>query len=133
MMSDDERAIRALLDTWMAATQAGDLTRVLDLMTDDVVFMVPGREPFGKQEFAQMARAQEGARIEGKSEIRELQVVGDWAFGRAFLKVAIAPPGAHSGTPRLERSGYTLSIFRKGPDGRWRLARDANLLATQGR
>jgi len=31
----------------------------------------------------------------------------------------------------LVGSGYTLSIFRKGEDGRWRLARDANLLTAE--
>jgi uncharacterized protein (TIGR02246 family) len=44
-MTDDEQAIRNLVDTWIAATGAGDLSTVLSLMTDDVVFMVPGRPP----------------------------------------------------------------------------------------
>jgi ketosteroid isomerase-like protein len=37
----------------------------------------------------------------------------------------MTPPG---GKP-VRRAGYTLTILRKEPDGRWRLARDANLLA----
>jgi ketosteroid isomerase-like protein len=36
-MSDDERAIRDLVDTWMSATKAGDLRTVLSLMADDVI------------------------------------------------------------------------------------------------
>jgi uncharacterized protein (TIGR02246 family) len=107
----------------MAATKAGDVRSVLDLMTDDVVFMVPGREPFGKQEFAAMSGSQQGLRIDGKAEIRELQVVGHWAFARTFLRIAVHADD----TKTVERSGYTLTIFRKA-DGRWRLARDANLL-----
>lgn len=51
-MSEDERAIRELVESWMAATKAGDAATVLGLMSDDVVFMVPGAEPFGKQAFA---------------------------------------------------------------------------------
>ena len=47
-MTDDERAIRDLVATWMPASQAGDVSTVLGLMADDVVFMVPGREPFGR-------------------------------------------------------------------------------------
>jgi uncharacterized protein (TIGR02246 family) len=43
-MTDDERAIRVLVATWMAASQAGDVSIVLGLMADDAVFMVPGRE-----------------------------------------------------------------------------------------
>ena len=42
-MTDDETAIRALIATWMQASQQGDIDTVLSLMTDDVVFMVPGR------------------------------------------------------------------------------------------
>ena len=41
-MHDDEAAIRELVSTWMAATKAGDAATVLDLMTDDAVFLVAG-------------------------------------------------------------------------------------------
>jgi uncharacterized protein (TIGR02246 family) len=97
-------------------------------MTDDVVFMVPGREPFGKEAFAAASQGMKDVRIEGTSEIREIQVLGDWAYARVYLKVAMTPPG--SGTP-MRRSGYTLTILRKESDGRWRLARDANLLTVE--
>lgn len=124
-MSDDERAIRELVATWMAATQAGDHETVLSLMTDDVVFMVPGREPFGKAAFAAAAKAMQGLRVDGTSDIVELQVLGDWAYLRSRLNMTMTPP---NGSPTT-RSGYTLTILRREPDGRWRLARDANLLA----
>jgi uncharacterized protein (TIGR02246 family) len=124
-MSEDERAIRDLISRWMAASQAGDTAGVLALMTDDVVFMVPGKEPFGKEAFAAASTAMQGVRIAGKSDIRELQVLGEWAYARAYLEVAVTPPGGNA----TRRSGYTLSIFRKQADGRWLLARDANLLA----
>jgi ketosteroid isomerase-like protein len=29
----------------------------------------------------------------------------------------------------MHRAGYTLSILKKGGDGKWRLARDANLVS----
>ena len=124
-MSDDERTIRDLVATWMAASKAGDQDTVLGLMTDDVVFMVPGREPFGKEAFAAASQGMQGMRIEGTSDIVELQVLGDWAYLRNRLNVTITPPG---GSPTT-RSGYTLTILRKEADGRWLLARDANLLA----
>ena len=41
----DEAEIRQLVATWMAATESGDVDKVLSLMTDDVVFLVAGREP----------------------------------------------------------------------------------------
>src|SRR5689334_23712444 len=84
-MTDDERAIRALIESWMTASQAGDVDTVLGLMSDDVVFMVPGREPFGKEAFANASRGMSGMRMEGKSEIRELKVLGDWAYLRNHI------------------------------------------------
>jgi uncharacterized protein (TIGR02246 family) len=124
-MTDDERAIRDLVATWMTASQAGDLQTVLGLMTDDVVFMVPGREPFGRREFAAAAQAMKNVRMEASSNIVELEVLSGWAYLRNHLNVTMTPPG---GKP-VRRAGYTLTILRKQPDGRWLLARDANLLA----
>ena len=58
-MSSDEAAIRDLVSTWMKASAAGDLQTVLSLMTDDVVFMVLGREPFGKEAFTAVSQRHE--------------------------------------------------------------------------
>ncbi len=123
-MTDDERAIRNLVETWMAASKAGDLPTVLSLMADDVVFMVPGRDPFGKAEFAAASEGLSNVRIEGSNDIQEIQVVGDWAYLRNCLEVTMTPDG---GSP-VRRSGYTLTILRKKPNGKWVLARDANLM-----
>ena len=123
MMSSDERAIRDLVETWMRASQAGDTAKVLSLMADDVVFMVPGQEPFGKDAFAAMAKGMSGVRMEGSSDIRELQVLGDWAYLRNHITVAVTPPNGKV----MKRAGYTLTVLRK-ENGKWLLARDANLL-----
>ena len=125
-MTQDEQAIRELVATWMAASKRGDTETVLSLMADDVLFMVPGREPFGKEEFAAAARGMTDIRIEGTSEIQEIEVNGDRAYLRNRLTITVTPEG---GEPLLRRSGYTLSILRKEKDGRWVLIRDANLLA----
>jgi uncharacterized protein (TIGR02246 family) len=123
-MPDDERAIRELVAAWLAATKAGDRDTVLSLMTDDAVFMVPGQEPFGKEAFAAASEAMQGMRIECTSNIEELQVLGGWAYLRSRTQVTITPP---AGSPKT-RNGHTLTILRKQSDGRWRLARDANLV-----
>jgi uncharacterized protein (TIGR02246 family) len=124
-MSDDEQAIRDLIETWMSASRAGDVATVLGLMTDDVVFMVPGREPFGKQAFASASAGMKGVAIDGAADVREVQVVGDWAYCRAHLRVAMTLPDGRTD----RRAGHTLTILRKGPDGAWAIARDANMLA----
>jgi len=126
-MSDDEQAIRSLVETWMVATKAGDAATVLDLMSDDVVFMVPGAEPFGKAAFATALKGFEAMTIEGRSDIRELEVLGDVAYLRNHIDMTATAADGKT----IHRSGYTLTIVRKEADGRWRLSRDANLLTTQ--
>jgi len=88
-MSEDERAIRDVIATWIAATKAGDTATVLSLMTDDAVFMVPGQEPFGKEAFAAASASRQDSKIEGDVEIRELKVLGDWAYLRSYIAITM--------------------------------------------
>ena len=128
-MSPDERAIRDVIDNWLEASAAGDTKTVLSLMTDDVVFLVAGRPPFGKAEFAAAPDVLSTHRIEARSEIREIVVSGDLAYARSELTVTLTPL---AGGQSLRRSGPILSIFRRMADGRWLLSRDANLLVASG-
>ena len=127
-MPSDEQEIRQLVATWMSATKDGDITTVLSLMTDDVVFLVVGQQPFGKPQFAAaMNPPAIGAAmplIDGQSKIQEIQISGDHAYMWSQLRVEVTPPGGVT----VKRAGHTLSVLRK-EGGRWRLARDANLLS----
>ncbi len=124
-MNDDEQQIREVVARWMQATRDGDTAAVLELMSDDAVFLVAGRPPFGKAEFAQAARQQAASnlRFDGQSRIEEIQVHGDVAFLRSHLTVRTQ----RGDEALVTRSGYTLTVMRR-EGGRWRLARDANLL-----
>jgi uncharacterized protein (TIGR02246 family) len=124
-MTNDERAIRDLIEKWMNCSRAGDVETVLSLMADDVVFMVPGQEPFGREQFAKTSREMKDVRVDGKSEVKEIVVLGDWAFARTHIDLTVTPT---QGKP-ARRAGYTLTILHKKADGNWVLARDANLLA----
>ncbi|WP_407276392.1 YybH family protein [Halothiobacillus sp. DCM-1] len=127
MLSDEEQ-IRTLVQTWQSATHAGDVDTVLGLMTDDVVFLVPGRPPMRKAEFAALSRVPAGSprpKFEGVSEIQEIHVSGDMAYLWTRLSVSVTPPGA---SQPIERAGHTLTVLRR-VGGRWLLARDANLLS----
>lgn len=127
-MSADEHAIRELVATWMSATKAGDLATVLSLMTDDVVFLVAGQQPFGKEQFAAVMKPAAAGTpmpaIDGHSEIQEVRVSGDLAYLWSRLDVEMKMPDGKVS----RRAGHTLSVFRKTA-GRWQLARDANLLS----
>ena len=131
-MTADEQAIRQLVTTWMEATKRGDTATVLSLMTDDAVFLIAGREPmFGKAAFAAALPPPSSAdapspKIDGRSEIQEIQIHGDWAFLWSKLRVEVTPPGK---AEPIVRAGHTLTILAK-QDGTWLLARDANMLTT---
>jgi uncharacterized protein (TIGR02246 family) len=127
-MTSDEQQIRQLVATWIEATKAGDSDTVLSLMTDDVVFLITGQPPMiGKAAFAAAMQSQSGQprpQFDGKSEIQEIQILGDWAYMWTRLTVIVTPPG---GQP-MTRSGHTLTILKK-QNGKWLLARDANMLS----
>lgn len=122
-MQMDERAIRDLIASWTAYSQSGEVERVLELMTDDVVFTVVGRPPFGKREFAESARKMPGLNLKAHAEVLEVAVRGDTAWSRVHLQVEMT--SADGKTQR--REGDAMSIYVKH-QGRWLLTRDANLL-----
>ncbi len=127
-MQNDEKEIRKLVETWLSASQAGDIETVLSLMTDDIVFLVAGQPPMiGKASFAAASKAQseQPFRISGTSDIQEIRVFGEWAYMWTKLSVVATP--MKDGQP-IKRAGHTLSILKK-QDGKWLLARDANMLA----
>jgi len=77
-MSDDDQKIRQLVKTWITASKTGDTKTVLNLMTDDVVFMVAGQEPFGKEAFEAASEQQKNMNIEGVPvKLRKLICLAD--------------------------------------------------------
>ena len=124
-MNTDEQAIKDFVAEWMRASKAGEKEKVLSMIAEDVVFLTAGRPPMqGRADFAEAQKGMEGLKIDGHAEVQEVKVFGDWAFLWNNLSVTITPPG---GTPST-RTGYTLTIMQK-VDGRWVIARDANMLA----
>ncbi|MEK6258855.1 MAG: SgcJ/EcaC family oxidoreductase [Planctomycetota bacterium] len=129
-MQTDEQAIRNLVAAWLDASAAGDVPKLQSLMAEDAVFLTPGQPPMrGRDAFITAFQAGlEHIRIEAKSEIQEIQIIGDFAWLSNHLTVTVTP---RRGGPPLRRSGFTLTIFQKQPDGRWVLVRDANMLTTE--
>jgi uncharacterized protein (TIGR02246 family) len=126
----DERQIRDLVATWLRASTAGDLPTVLNLMAEDVVFLLPGHPPMrGREAFAAASQAMQGKfRMEASSEIQEIQVSGDLAYCWTHLVVSVIPLPA--GTPK-RRAGHTLTVLRKQSAGNWVVIRDANMLTAE--
>jgi uncharacterized protein (TIGR02246 family) len=122
----DEQQIRAVIDAWGEASAAGDLIAQFNLMTHDVAFLTPGRAPMRRDEFAAGFRAMiEIAKIECRSNVQEITISGDLAVCWNLLEVSFTP--IEGGQVR-KHAGNVLTAFRRGPDGQWRIWRDANLL-----
>lgn len=126
-MTSDEKEIRSVIARWHDATAEGDVDAILELMAEDVVFLVAGHEPMrGRQAFADGLRSLlKSHHIESSGIVQEVVVSGALGYSWTQLKVSMT---AIAGGDTMVRTGSTLSIFRKEPSGAWVLARDANLL-----
>jgi len=123
----DEQQIRQIVAEWFMHTQTGNVEAVLELMTDDAIFLTPGNAPMSKQAFASASRATSSGKLptlKGSQDIQEIQVFGEWAYMWSKLTIVISFPDTK---PPITRSGNTLTIFQK-QNNKWRLARDANML-----
>jgi uncharacterized protein (TIGR02246 family) len=119
---DDEQEIRALIERWAAAVHAGDLERVLDRHTDDIVmFDVPpphnGVRGFDayREVWPPFFRWQaEGAEF----EIVGLEVVAGADVAYAFALLRCGTPEELAAQPE-QRLRITLGLRKE--DGEWRV------------
>lgn len=126
-MESEENAIREVHAIWVKAVNAADLSSLLAIMTEDVVFLNPGEAPLGKEGFsAKFTGAHQELRITCSSELTEVVVAGDFAYTRSADYLSVTP---RSGGDTMQLAGQRMTIFRKLADGRWHLARDAHTLS----
>jgi uncharacterized protein (TIGR02246 family) len=96
-------------------------------MADDVVFLNPGQAPVGRDGFAPgFSVAHRQARIHCISELENVVVVGEVAYTLSRDSLAVTP---RAGGEALQLAGHRLTVYRRQPDGRWLLARDAHTLS----
>ncbi len=126
-MESDERKIREVHSTWIDAVNAGDLDRLLTLMADDAVFLNPGQAPFGRNGFScAFSAGHQNGRISCISELEEVVVIGEIAYTRSRDALSVTRRADGEVT---QLAGHRITVYRKQPDGRWLLARDAHTLA----
>jgi uncharacterized protein (TIGR02246 family) len=132
MTAESEKLkIRQVIEDWLKASKEGNMEAVLPLMAEDVIFLQPGQEPMvGREAFAVASRAAAGTirLVEATPHIREIVILGDFAYCWNCLDLKFA---TQVGDGFQQRIGDVLSIFRKEPDGRWVIFRDANLLTSK--
>jgi uncharacterized protein (TIGR02246 family) len=122
----DEQKIRTLIDAWGEASEAGDLTAQMQLMTEDVVFLTSGSAPMRRKQFAEAFSAMVAImHLKCRSNVQEITISGDLALCWNLLEVSFTPV---EGGETRKHAGNVLTALRRGPDGQWRIWRDANLL-----
>lgn len=125
-MSTEELAVRAVHTMFIDAVNAGTLPPLLGMMTDDVVFFSPGQAPFGREGFsAGFEGGHRDFRLHCASELEEVVVAGDVAYTRARDTLTLTP---RAGGVSMQLAGHRMTVYRRQPDGAWRMARDVHTL-----
>jgi uncharacterized protein (TIGR02246 family) len=117
----DKAAIAARLTDWTAAFNARDAAAVCDLFAPDLVSTMRGRRDEGRDAVCKriaVALADRSMEMRYAPEIEEIVVSGDLAFVRLVWTVTIERGGA-----KRVSTEPGLDVFRREPDGRWRITR----------
>lgn len=119
--AEDEAAIRAIWESYSAARVAGDADTWLSLWDQDGIQMPPGIPARGKDVLEQGVPKAFAAMPATSMRINpeEIQLMGDWAYSRGTY----AADQVVQGNP-VKVDGKFLTIFKRQPDGSWKIYRD---------
>lgn len=127
----DRTAILGLLDRWRLATGAKDIKAILELVTDDVVFLPSSMPPImGKEGVEKLYRAffPQYREIRHEAIIEEVRIASEWAFLWGTDELRLIP---ESGGTDIHMKGKGLSILKRQSDGSWRFWRGINNMTLQ--
>jgi ketosteroid isomerase-like protein len=119
----DEAAIADFNRRYLGAINDGDAATLASLTTENHIAISPGRPPLTgkKNNIDVMARAFERVKIDETWTPLETVISGDLAYQRGTYTVASTPKGGGTTT---HVSGNFLRIYRKQPNGEWRMTVD---------
>jgi uncharacterized protein (TIGR02246 family) len=118
--------IQKLNADWVAAMHSGAVSQLAGMITDDVVFLAPGFPAIRGKMAVEAMYATFFAQFDGveqTSSVDEIQVAGEWAFAWGNEKLVLVPKAG--GSP-VVMQGKGMSIYRRQPDGSWKIARAIN-------
>jgi uncharacterized protein (TIGR02246 family) len=121
--SSDEAAIRSVMASYNDALNGGKTAAVLPLYTEDGIFMPPySQSAVGKEAVKNAYDAVfDELKFNVKFNIAELVVMAPtWAYVRTN---SAGTTGHHSTGKTTAEANQELFIFKKGDDGKWRIAR----------
>ncbi len=122
--SEDEeiQEIRHVANLWTAAVEAGDIERLGQLMTEDIVVIHGnGRLVCGREEVMNdFARSLQDFSVQQTVEPEETIVAGEWAFDRAMVHTTIS---SRQSCDTKQFDSRSVTILRKQSGLGWLVAR----------
>ena len=111
-------------EEYVEAINSNDVDKLMEIMTDDVVFMAPNSAPvIGAEQLRPWLQGYVDAfKTHWDKTVDEFVVTGDWAFERYSYKSTDTP---HAGGDPYIDTGWGIVIYHHDQDGHWRVARDA--------
>jgi uncharacterized protein (TIGR02246 family) len=118
----DVEAIQNLLKEATAAHHAGDAERWAAVFASDAVGMPQGDTAISGREALLARRRADFEKYVSTATIEplEIEVAGDWGFARTAVSGAFTPK---DGGPPIQLDEKEIVIFRRQPDGSWKVAR----------
>jgi ketosteroid isomerase-like protein len=118
----DLEAIRATVENWVSAANAGDSDAVLAGLSQDLEILPPGEIPRRSDE----ARRHYGGTMEEfdvalRISEEGVAVGGDWGYYRYAFQMTLTPK---AGGDSLTNNGHGIYIYQRQTDGTWKLAKD---------
>jgi uncharacterized protein (TIGR02246 family) len=118
-----DKAIRDALSKWTADFNARDATRICDLFAPDLRYDFrgsPERDYNAMCSLLHRALSDQSKKITYSFDIKEIIVSGDIAIVRLVWTSKVSQKGSSQVTETKEPG---LDVFRRQPDGKWRIAR----------
>jgi ketosteroid isomerase-like protein len=121
--AEDLAAITAFNAKYLGSINAGDIKTLSGLTDDDHIILIPNRAPIvGKAaNDAANGSAFERFQFDESWTPEETVIDGDLAYQRGTFTTSSTPK---AGGDKRVVSGAFLRIYRRQPDGQWRMTRD---------
>ena len=120
MLDSDRDAILEIQASWLAREARRDIPGLMDLCTDDVVWMPPqGPRLQGRADIQQWLHDQPVTTVDVTLENVQVDADGRIAYKLADFRTKSTNPG--SGETAIT-TGSHLWVLRKSTDGSWKLA-----------
>lgn len=116
-MATDAELIRDTQAPWKEAALARDWDAMLDMCTDDMVFMPPGEPSVSGDDLRPWLESFPVIR-EFDTDFEDVVVSGELAVASGSVRMSLEIDGE-----RVPFDGKFTDVFRKGADGTWRYRR----------